>query len=274
MSTPPPRPAARRLRGLPLTGIALLVSLTLAGCGDAEQDGGSDGGVDVDDDAQVDAADAEDGEQASDPQIGPDGSEEPFAAAAMADVAGNAIGTVTFSEVESGVLIEAQVRDLDAGFRGITIHERGVCEAQSTSEAGVFGDFESSGGHLVGTVEEDMGIVEGEEAPEEPTPEPDLDDLSEEVPPAEPEAAAHPDHAGDLPDLLVNQDRTGWLSLVSDRLDAADLLGSEGSSVIVHAQPDNHGNVPERYTGFGPDAETLTDGDSGSRVACGVVEEQ
>lgn len=268
---------------MPLTGIGLLAALTLAGCGDGDQgsaSGNDDDAAQVDADTQDDGAtgdgadtenggDAESGAQ--DAQAGPSGSEDPFATAELTDMASNGIGTVSFTEVENGVLIEAEVHDLDAGFRGITIHERGVCEPQSSSDSGVFGDFESSGGHLVGTTEEDMGIVEGEEAPEEPA-ETNLDDLSEEIPPTEPEAVTHPDHAGDLPNLLVNEDRTGWLSLVSDRLVPDDLLGDEGSSVIVHAQPDNHGNVPERY--FGPDAETLANGDSGSRMACGVVEEQ
>ncbi|MBO0595692.1 superoxide dismutase family protein [Nesterenkonia sp. E16_7] len=285
MSTRPHRSSARRVRGLPLSGIALAAALALAGCGggdasEAEPDAEQNTAADPEDaqagseaEAGADGG-AEAGDEVQDAELqgGPDGSEEPFASAALADVAGNDIGTVRFSEVANGVLIEAEVHDLDAGFRGITLHERGVCETQSSSESGVFGDFESSGGHLVGSMEEDMGIVDGEEAPQEEAPETDLDDLGEAAPPAEPEAVTHPDHAGDLPNLLVNQDRTGWLSLISDRLETEDLLGDQGSSVIIHAQPDNHGNVPERY--FGPDAETLTSGDSGNRVACGVVEEQ
>ncbi|MCH8564511.1 superoxide dismutase family protein [Nesterenkonia sp. LB17] len=274
MSIPPHRSASPWFRGAPLAGIALAAALALAGCGDADAEQ-SDPALADDDadagDAQLAEAEAED-EDGEAGGAGPDGSEEPFASAEIADVAGNDIGTVSFSEVENGVLVEAEVHDVDAGFRGITIHERGVCEPVSSSEDGVFGDFESSGGHLVGTMEEDMGIVEGEEAPQEEAPETDLNDLTEEVPPAEPEAVTHPGHAGDLPNLLVNQDRTGWLSLVSDRLAPEDLLSAEGSSVIIHAQADNHGNVPERN--FGPDAETLTSGDSVSRVACGVVEEQ
>lgn len=257
-----------------LTGIALLAALAVTGCGDAESEPETEGAAGSQDDAaQVDTAEPADGETDDEGQgTGPGSTEEPFASAEISDVAQNAIGTVSFTEVDGGTLVEAEVFDLDAGFRGITIHERGVCEPQSSSESGVFGDYESSGGHLVGTAEEDLGIVDGEEAPEEESPETDLDDLSEDVPPAEPEAVTHPDHAGDLPNLLVNQDRTVWLSLVSDRLSAEDLLGTEGSSVIIHAQADNHGNVPDRY--FGPDAQTLTDGDAGSRVACGVVEEQ
>jgi Cu-Zn family superoxide dismutase len=41
--------------------------------------------------------------------------------------------------------------------------------------------------------------------------------------------------------------------------------------VIVHASPDNYANIPTaRYTPA-PDATTLSTGDAGGRVACGVV---
>jgi Cu-Zn family superoxide dismutase len=54
-----------------------------------------------------------------------------------------------------------------------------------------------------------------------------------------------------------------------------DLFDLDGSAVIVHADSDNYANIPDRYRSSngqpGPDAETLEAGDSGSRVACGVV---
>jgi superoxide dismutase, Cu-Zn family len=39
--------------------------------------------------------------------------------------------------------------------------------------------------------------------------------------------------------------------------------------VMVHSGPDNFANIPPRYGT--PDQETLDTGDSGSRIACGVV---
>jgi Cu-Zn family superoxide dismutase len=45
---------------------------------------------------------------------------------------------------------------------------------------------------------------------------------------------------------------------------------------MVHEGPDNLANIPERYqssasTTPGPDSATLETGDSGARVACGVL---
>ncbi|MBA3364411.1 MAG: superoxide dismutase family protein [Actinobacteria bacterium] len=86
-----------------------------------------------------------------------------------------------------------------------------------------------------------------------------------------PVAAAHADHAGDLPVLLVARDGTANASFASDRLDVEGLLDADGSSIIVHAAPDNYANIPARYAAAGPDAATLATGDSGGRVACGVL---
>jgi hypothetical protein len=49
----------------------------------------------------------------------------------------------------------------------------------------------------------------------------------------------------------------------------ADLFDADGSAIMVHSAPDNFANIPERYGT--PDQETLDGGDSGERVACGVI---
>lgn len=86
-----------------------------------------------------------------------------------------------------------------------------------------------------------------------------------------PKTRGHGAHAGDLPPLWVDADGRGWMELQSDRFSVADLLDADGSAIIVHAGPDNLGNIPARYAPTGPDAATLATGDSGARVACGVV---
>lgn len=85
----------------------------------------------------------------------------------------------------------------------------------------------------------------------------------------------HADHIGDLPVLQVGEDGRAYQLTTTDRFAVSDLFDLDGSAVIVHAAPDNYANIPDRYTSEngepGPDAETLGAGDSGARVACGVV---
>ncbi|MBE2314865.1 superoxide dismutase family protein [Solirubrobacter sp. CPCC 204708] len=80
---------------------------------------------------------------------------------------------------------------------------------------------------------------------------------------------AHGAHAGDLPPLLVNADGSASAAFETDRFTLQQLRDADGSALMVHAGPDNFANIPDRYGE--PDAETLNTGDSGARVACGVV---
>jgi Cu-Zn family superoxide dismutase len=87
--------------------------------------------------------------------------------------------------------------------------------------------------------------------------------------------AAHPHHDGDMPSLLVNPDGTATTTFTTARLRPQEMVGK---AVVLHAAPDNFGNVP---TGTAPDqyrgnttgalAKTQSTGNSGDRVACGVV---
>jgi superoxide dismutase, Cu-Zn family len=85
-----------------------------------------------------------------------------------------------------------------------------------------------------------------------------------------PHGMTHADHAGDQPSLLVNADGSGTLSFTTDRYSMADLFDEDGSALIIHANPDNFGNIPARYAAA-PDEMTLATGDAGGRLACGVV---
>jgi superoxide dismutase, Cu-Zn family len=91
-----------------------------------------------------------------------------------------------------------------------------------------------------------------------------------------PGGMVHGEHAGDLPSLLVNEDRTGQLQFTTDRFSISELFDADGSALIVHTGRDNYANIPDRYTNptgaTGPDAETLATGDAGARAACGVIE--
>lgn len=88
-----------------------------------------------------------------------------------------------------------------------------------------------------------------------------------------PAGETHGDHAGDLPNLLVMDDGTASMTLDTDRFEVADLFDEDGSAIIIHAAPDNHANIPERYA-ESPDDATLATGDAGSRLACGVIDKK
>jgi Cu-Zn family superoxide dismutase len=87
----------------------------------------------------------------------------------------------------------------------------------------------------------------------------------------------HGAHTGDLPSLIRKADGAAWLVFDVDSFTAADLVGK---ALIVHAGPDNFGNVPlgtaaNQYSDngsayYGTGGTALT-GNAGTRFACGVI---
>ena len=73
-----------------------------------------------------------------------------------------------------------------------------------------------------------------------------------------------------MPVFLVNADGSGEGWFETDRYAIADLFDADGSALIIHANPDNHANIPVRYDPD-PDTTTLATGDAGGRIACGVI---
>ena len=86
-----------------------------------------------------------------------------------------------------------------------------------------------------------------------------------------PAGAGHGDHAGDMPALLVTTGGKTEARFTTDRFSLAQLRDADGSAVMVHALPDNEANIPRDRYDPDPDAVTLETGDSGPRVACGLV---
>lgn len=85
----------------------------------------------------------------------------------------------------------------------------------------------------------------------------------------------HGQHDGDMPSPRVEADGTARLEFTTDTLRLGDL---RGRAVILHANPDNFGNVPTGPDGtqYTPNSAAATDltqrtGNAGTRVACGVV---
>ncbi len=77
--------------------------------------------------------------------------------------------------------------------------------------------------------------------------------------------ANHPFHAGDLPNITIGEDGRGKLEAISTRVTISEgplsILGGEGTSLMVHGNPDPyHGGEPGSGISGGP------------RIACGIIE--
>ncbi len=81
----------------------------------------------------------------------------------------------------------------------------------------------------------------------------------------------HGSHKGDFPPLYVKRDGTTAARFETDRFDLDSLKDADGSAVMIHADPDNLGNIPTARYSPDPDQMTKDTGDSGKRVACGRI---
>ncbi|MGH3958420.1 superoxide dismutase[Cu-Zn] [Mycobacterium sp.] len=157
---------------------------------------------------------------------------------------GDTVATAKF-EFDSGyVTVTVQTTglgQLTPGFHGMHIHKVGKCEPNSVAPTGgAPGDFLSAGGHY--------------QAPGHT---------------GDPES-------GDLTSLQVRKDGAALLVTTTDTVTKDDLMSGSGTALMIHAGSDNFANIPpERYTQVngapGPDQTTMSTGDAGKRVACGVI---
>ncbi|MBJ7465084.1 MAG: superoxide dismutase family protein [Mycolicibacterium sp.] len=92
------------------------------------------------------------------------------------------------------------------------------------------------------------------------------------------QAEGHSGHpsSGDLSSLQVRSDGSAKLVTTTDAFTAEELLGGTKTAIVIHEKADNFGNIPaEKYQQVngtpGPDQQTLSTGDAGGRVACGVI---
>lgn len=145
----------------------------------------------------------------------------------------NGYATITIATASVGVL--------SPGFHGVHIHKVGKCEPNSVAPTGgAPGDFLSAGGHFQ---------LPGH-------------------------SAQH--SSGDLSSLQVRSDGSGTLVTTTDAFTKDDLLAGSKTAIIIHSGADNFANIPaDRYNQTngtpGPDETTMTTGDAGKRVACGVI---
>jgi Cu-Zn family superoxide dismutase len=157
------------------------------------------------------------------------------------DPSGTKVATAKFDFNQGYVTITIETTgtgQLSPGFHGVHIHSVGKCEAHSVAPTGGEpGDFLSAGGHF---------MPRGEHG------------------------------GGDLTSLQVRKDGGALLETTTDGFTKADLLAGAGTAIMIHAGSDNFGNIPaDRYNQVngapGPDQTTMSTGDAGKRVACGVI---
>lgn len=141
------------------------------------------------------------------------------ATAQMAGPEGEAFGTVTVAETASGQIhLSFTLENLPEGTRAIHIHETGSCEPPG---------FDSAGGHLTG------GRDHGAQAPGGM-------------------------HAGDLPNITVGADGNYQGEVLTDNVTMDEVLDSDGSAIVIHADADDYISQPA--------------GNAGDRIACGVLD--
>ena len=144
----------------------------------------------------------------------------PAAARAAADLKtaqGAAAGKATAATINAGVMLTLQVEGLPPGQHGVHVHMTGKCDAPK---------FESAGGHW-----NPADAQHGLEAPAG-------------------------QHAGDMPNLVVEEDGRGTLAYELKGATLAGLLDEDGAAMVVHASAD--------------DQRTDPSGNSGDRIACGI----
>lgn len=141
------------------------------------------------------------------------------AVATLQTAEGVPAGTASATAGDTGIVISITARGLPPGQHGAHIHMTGQCEPPS---------FESAGNHW------NPGDAQhGLENPQGP-------------------------HAGDMPNLVVNEDGLGTLEYTLQGGSFEDLLDADGSAMVIHASADDQMTEPS--------------GNSGARIACGVFE--
>lgn len=145
-------------------------------------------------------------------------------AAEIKNPSGHIMGSLTVTEAPHGVLLRIQVKGLKPGWHGVHFHEKADC-----SDA----KFKNAGGHI------------HSKTPVHGLLNPNAND------------------SGDLPNIYANANGSATVELYSTLVslngggDRPALLDSDGSALVIHAQPDDYKSQPI--------------GGAGDRVACAEI---
>jgi Cu-Zn family superoxide dismutase len=135
---------------------------------------------------------------------------------------GKTVGTASLRETKDGLLIIVNAKGLPEGLHAVHIHSIGKCEGPA---------FTSAGGHF-----NPLNKKHGLKNPDGP-------------------------HAGDLPDLYVNNDGVGRYEALLESMTLGpgqtSIFDSDGSAIVIHSTADDNMTDPA--------------GNSGDRIACGVI---
>jgi Cu-Zn family superoxide dismutase len=135
---------------------------------------------------------------------------------------GRPVGTVTLSEDASGVTVQVDASAIPAGTHGLHLHEKGLCDGPTFASAGAHWNPQSKQHGR----DNPLGV-----------------------------------HLGDLDNLVVPEAGTAsarlTIAAVTIQGAANALADADGTSLVVHARPDDYKTDPS--------------GNSGDRIACAVL---
>lgn len=145
---------------------------------------------------------------------------------ALKSTAGADLGTLTVTPAPKGVLLHIEAKGLPPGWHGMHFHEKGACSDDK---------FASAGGHVHSMTPVTHGLLNAEA-----------------------------NDAGDLPNIFAHADGTATAEVYSTLVAAHTggklpaLMDADGSSVVIHALPDDYTTQPI--------------GGAGVRVACAAIQ--
>lgn len=135
-----------------------------------------------------------------------------------ADGVGEALGTVTITDGDTGAVLAVDLEGLTPGPHGFHVHANGSCEPAADKEGKMVAGL-AAGGHWD---PESTGRHEGPEGE---------------------------GHLGDLPLLEADADGTIEVEVVAPRID--DVARLAGHALMIHAGGDNYSDEPKALGGGG-----------------------